>query len=127
MSKTGYMLFMAEPPMAGLGDHPATAPSSDIAPHDAESFASAYGLFETRGEAEAEASADQAAQLDAVEDEDLEDMDEPDVAMPVRIHDNGTLEVLADSPEGDVMASYTADEVYGAFGMTRPEPDEFSP
>lgn len=121
--KLGYMTFMAEAPMIGLRTQPGSAPFEEgPKTFDAEGWAEAYSLYETREAADEAAKDHQETIQQAVADGDMEDGgDEPDFVMPVAVHDDGRLEIR-ETPEGEAIETYTAAQIYGAFGMKLPEP-----
>lgn len=121
--KLGYMTFMAEPPLIGLRTQPGSAPFEEgPKTFDAEGWGEAYSLYATREEAEADAKEHLETIRQAVADGDMEDGDEePDFVMPVAVHDDGRLEIR-ETPEGEAIETYTAEQIYGAFGMKLPEP-----
>lgn len=116
---TGWALFMAEAPLVGLDPHPGSAPNlEDGAPATAADWAAAYNVVPSRAEAETEAREDQAAWEDAVADGDLEDAMDADIALMVRVHADGRMDVMTDA--GDLLASYSAAEICAAYGMPAP-------
>lgn len=117
--KYGYLAFSADPPMIGISDHPAWAPDARQRCFGAEQWAAAYGVRSDEGEVLLQVREDFNEQAEAVACGDLEDAPEDlDAVLPVRVHDDGRLDVLHGSK---VLASYSAQDVYGAFGMTPPE------
>lgn len=122
----GFMLFAADTPIIGLDPHPAYAPDAVPEAFGAATWARLYHVNTDRGELEREAQEDLQAARDAVDEGDLEDCsEEPDEVFPVSVSDGGVLTVM--DPDGNyVMAEYTPEQVYGAFGMTAPEvlPDQ---
>lgn len=122
----GYMLFASDTPLVGLDPHPAYAPDPAPEAFGGPVWARLYHVDPDRSKLEQEAQDDLQAARDAVEEEDLEDCaQEADEVFPVSVSDAGVLTVM--DPEGAyVMAEYTPQQVYGAFGMTTPEvlPDQ---
>lgn len=121
MKTSGYMLFMAEAPVAGLPEHPSYAPDGEASPSDSAGFAEAYGIHPTLEEAEQEAREDHDIRLAEVETGHLTDADDMDVVLPVMVHDDGSIEIFANGFESDSTNRYTAKQVYDVFGMTPPE------
>lgn len=119
MPKTAYLAFYAEPPIIGLDPHPAYAPEEQIQTFDAEGYARALGAHENRAELEAIVMEDHEGTLEAVDDGDLADADEPDEIYEVTFHDDGRIEVIHDNPRY-VIAEFTIADVYGAYGMKMP-------
>jgi len=121
-TRTGYLAFLAEPPLVGLDPHPAWAPEAP-ASHDADGFFLAYGASASREALEREIAEDLRARLDAVAAGDLEDADEADVILAVRIHDDGRMEVRdRDHPEDPPLRIHQMSEIYAAFGLPVPRP-----
>jgi hypothetical protein len=122
----GFMLIAADTPMIGLDPHPAYAPDPVPEAFGASTWARLYHVDPDRAKLEQEAQDDLQAARDAVEEGDLEDCaQEADEVFPVSVSDGGVLTVM--DPDGKyVMAEYTPEQVYGAFGMTAPEvlPDQ---
>ena len=58
-------------------------------------------------------------QLSSVEEGDLEDCGEKDFVMAVTVHDGGKLEIFDDA--GRLTETYSADEVFDAYGMIAPK------
>jgi hypothetical protein len=116
----GYMLFASDRPMIGLDPHPAYAPEPARVGFGADVWARLYHVGQDKAELEREALEDLQAARDACEAGDLEDFEEePDMALPVRVSDEGILTVM--DPEGAyVLSEYTPEQVYGAFGMDPP-------
>jgi hypothetical protein len=123
----GWMAFSAEAPMIGLDPHPAYAPDAPRLPRDAEDWAETYHVGPSREDLEAEAREDLESRLAAVEDGDLEDTEEEaDVVLPVAVGSDGSLIVL-DVDRHFEVARYTAEQVFGAFGMEVPRAEEDAP
>jgi len=120
------MLIAADTPIIGLDPHPAYAPETAPEAFGASLWARLYHVSSDRSNLEKEAQDDLQAARDAVEEEDLEDCSEvADEVFPVSVSDAGVLTVM--DPGGNhVMAEYTPEQVYGAFGMTTPDvlPDQ---
>lgn len=118
----GYMLFTADTPLIGLDPHPAYAPEPATEAFGANVWARLYNVDPDRSKLEREALEDLEAARRAVGEGDLEDWsDEPDLVFQVSVSDQGDLRVM-DPDRPDLMAQYTPEQVYGAFGMTPPEP-----
>lgn len=121
MSKSGYMAFRSDAPLIGLDPHPGWAPQDNPSTKDAAGWFEAYGCCPDKKEVETEVGEDYVARLIAVEEGDLEDADDPDVIFPVVVHDDGRLEVFQENPR-HLIADYTVEQIYDAFGMTVPTP-----
>lgn len=125
MVREGYLLFMGQAPEIGLKYQPSMTPSFPVA-RDADCFAAAYGVFDSRQEAEAEAREDWLARQEAVRSGELSDAGVQDIVMRVRIHENGRLDILtvdadALSPGDEgIMFSADAASIYRSFGMVLP-------
>lgn len=127
MYKTGYLTFVSDAPMVGLPDHPAYAPDGDMRPTDAAGFAEAYNLHEALETAQKESIDDHEARLQAVLDGDLEDADDADFIMAVKVYDDGRVDVFANGFALESTATYSAYQIYDAFGMTPPATDDPTP
>lgn len=119
MPRKAYMAFAADTPMVGLDPHPAYAPQDVISKFDADGYFEALGAYDQRDEIVKECQADHEARLEAVENGDLEDADEPDEVFEVAIHDCGRVQVFHSEPRY-VIATYEMNEIYDAFGMEMP-------
>ena len=107
----GFLTFSFDTPIIGLDPHPAWAPQ-EIAtlPQTSEGWVEVYG-----------GSASEADLLIAAEQDAQDfDTDEADIVFPVTIHPDGTLDIY-DGTNPDIMRSYSAKQVFAAFGMTLPE------
>lgn len=119
----GYMLFAAEAPMIGLDPQPAYAPNSEVQSLEQYGWAQAYSVNENRAELEAEAKDDHEHRLQEVEAGNLEDADDMDVVLPVKVFADGSVEVFHEGESGELLMFriYTAEDMYTkAFGMEVP-------
>jgi hypothetical protein len=116
----GYMAFMATAPLIGLPIHPAYSP---VPPDEetAEGWARAYQVFESRDALLEDINSSHEELMEAVEDGNLEDADDPDEAFPVRVYADGRVDVLDPAGEQGVLYRYTAAQMFDAFGMESPE------
>ena len=124
MTIHAFMLFAAEAPLVGLRDHPAYAPDIPEG-HAAEAFMRAYHAFASREEAQKALEEDHADQIRAFAEGDLPDIDDPDFILPVQIHAGGQLDLLSEA--GEIMASYSAADVFGAFGLAAARTQDAAP
>lgn len=118
-SKAGYMLFAAEAPIVGLDPHPAYAPCGETIARNVDGWFGVYGVFADIDEARREAQSDHEARLEAFEDGDIEDVDDPDFVLPVDVDDAGTVKVW-DEGRTFLMAEWAPADIYRAFGMSLP-------
>jgi hypothetical protein len=123
----GWMAFSPEAPIIGLDPHPAYAPDAPRLPRNEEDWAETYHVGPSRDDLEAEAREDLESRLAAVEEGDLEDTEEEaDVILPVAVGSDGSLIVL-DIDRRFEVARYTAEQLFGAFGMEAPKAHEDAP
>lgn len=106
----GFMAFMAQSPIVGLDPQPSWAPQ-ETTPTPTTAQAWAEEIYQ--------AHADLADALIEAE-EDSADVEDTDTVFPVCVHDDGTL-VVFDGTNPAPWRTYTAADVFGAFGMRAPE------
>lgn len=114
----GWLLFMAEAPFIGLDPMPAFSPNSDAPlPKDcAKDWFSVYSALPTLA-----AAMEEARDFWEPED-DEEEGGAPDFPLPVRVHDDGRLEIF-DTDRSSLIATYTPEDIFKAFGLTPPTKD----
>lgn len=104
----GWMTFLAERPLCGIDPHPAYAPNIEgDNPTNAAEWAEVYGVFSSLRE----------ANLSIAEDADIIEDDDADVALRVRVDDDGTLHIFDDMDQSPFVV-FSAEDVLKAYGIT---------
>lgn len=115
----GWLLFLGEAPMVGLDPMPAFAPQSDNPTPDnsAQDWFSFYTAHDTFS-----AAMEDVRDFWQIGEDDEDGEDVPDFPLPVRVHDDGRMEIF-DTDRSSLLATYTSDDIFEAFGLTFPEKD----
>lgn len=114
----GWLLFMAEAPLIGIDPMPAFSPNTGapMTKGDANEWFTIYNALPTLAEAMEEVR-------DFWDPEDNEEESAaPDFPLPVRVHDDGRLEIF-DTNRSSLIATYTPEDIFKAFGLTPPKKD----